>query len=53
MGLEPLRIVGGDIVEVSIRYNTGETTALVALDLASQMLSIIAKNLGFEAPIRT
>ena len=50
-GLEPLRIVGGDIVEVSPPYdNTGETTALAASDLVFEMISIMVKNPGFEGP---
>jgi len=50
-GLEPLRIVGGDIVEVSPPYdNAGETTALAASDLAFEMISIMVKNPGFEGP---
>ena len=50
-GLEPLRIVGGDLVEVSPPYdNTGETTALAASDLVFEMLSIMVKNPGFEGP---
>jgi agmatinase len=50
-GLEPLRIVGGDIVEVSPPYdNAGETTALAAADLAFEMISIMVKNPGFEGP---
>ena len=50
-GLEPLRIVGGDIVEVSPPYdNTGETTALAASDLVFEMLSIMVKNPGFDGP---
>ena len=50
-GLEPLRIVGGDIVEVSPPYdNMGETTALAASDLAFEMISIMVKNPGFKGP---
>lgn len=50
-GLEPLRIVGADIVEVSPPYdNTGETTALAASDLVFEMISIMVKNPGFEGP---
>ena len=50
-GLEPLRIVGGDLVEVSPPYdNTGETTALAASDLVFEMISIMVKNPGFEGP---
>ena len=50
-GLEPLRIVGADLVEVSPPYdNTGETTALAASDLVFEMISIMVKNPGFEGP---
>lgn len=50
-GLEPLRIVGGDIVEVAPAYdNKGETTALAASDLLFEMISIMVKNPGFEGP---
>jgi hypothetical protein len=50
-GLEPLRIVGGDVVEVSPPYdNTGETTALAASDLVFEMISIMVKNPGFQGP---
>ena len=50
-GLEPLRIVGADVVEVSPPYdNTGETTALAASDLVFEMISIMVKNPGFEGP---
>jgi agmatinase len=50
-GLEPLRIVGADIVEVSPPYdNTGETTALAASDLVFEMVSIMVKNPGFAGP---
>ena len=50
-GLEALRIVGADVVEVSPPYdNTGETTALAASDLVFEMISIMVKNPGFEGP---
>jgi len=51
-GLEPLRIVGADLVEVSPPYdNTGETTALAAADIVFEMISIMVKNPGFEGPV--
>jgi hypothetical protein len=50
-GLEPLQIFGGDVVEVSPPYdNKGETTALAAVDLVFEMISIMAKNPGFKGP---
>jgi agmatinase len=50
-GLEPLRIVGGDLVEVAPAYdNVGETTALAASDLVFEMISIMVKNPGFDGP---
>jgi len=50
-GLEPLRIVGADIVEVAPAYdNAGETTALATSDLVFEMISIMVKNPGFEGP---
>ena len=50
-GLQPLRIVGGDLVEVSPPYDVAESTALAAADLMFEMLSIMVKNPGFEGPI--
>jgi agmatinase len=51
-GLAPLRIVGGDLVEVSPQYdNQGQTTAIAASDLIFEMISIMVRNPGFEGPI--
>jgi hypothetical protein len=49
-GLEPLRIVGGDLVEVSPPYDVSEVTALAASELVFEMISIMVKNPGFEGP---
>jgi len=49
-GLHPLRIVGGDLVEMSPPYDVGDVTALAASDLIFEVLSIMVKNPGFEGP---
>jgi agmatinase len=49
-GLHPLRIVGGDLVEVSPAYDVAESTALAASDIIFEMLSIMVKNPGYEGP---
>lgn len=50
-GLYPLRIVGGDLVEVSPPYDdAAQTTALAASDLIFEMISIMVKNPGFKGP---
>jgi len=51
-GLQSLRVVGGDIVEVSPPYdNQGQTTALAAADILFDMISIMIMNPGFEGPV--
>jgi len=51
-GLHPLRIVAGDLVEVSPPYdNPGQSTALAASDLIYEMISIMVKNPGYEGPV--
>lgn len=50
-GLETLRIVGVDLVEVSPPYDVSEVTALAASDLIYELISIMVKNPGFEGPV--
>jgi len=49
-GLHPLRVVGGDLVEVSPAYDVADLTALAASDLIFEMLSIMVRNPGYEGP---
>ncbi|MDX1576120.1 MAG: arginase family protein, partial [Kiloniellales bacterium] len=41
-GLEPVNLVGMDVVEVAPAYDTAEITALAAATLALQYLSLLA-----------
>ena len=45
-GLEPLNLIGMDVVEVSPAYDTAEITALAAANIAYDWIALIAKKNG-------
>ena len=45
-GLEPLKLVGMDIVEVSPAYDHAEITAIAAASVAYDWLAVLAKQRG-------
>lgn len=42
--LEGLNVIGGDIVEVSPQYDSGEVTALAAGVIAGDIIQLMARN---------
>ena len=45
-GLEPLNLIGMDVVEVSPAYDNAEITALAAANMAYDWISVLAKKNG-------